>query len=180
MSLHYYKNDPLKPIINNGIILYKFLNNKLCILLCKYNDGKYDLLSHTNEINIIDRVYNATNYLILLEISNINDNLNDDLYDDSTFTLIKFVKLPEKYLNLNSQDFNTYEIITDENKIKRELKWIELKYFINFIIKNNKITAKLRNKDITKNLNLINKKISLDLTLSKLKQMISKIKTNDK
>ena len=28
--------------------------------------------------------------------------------------------------------------------------------------------------------NLINKKISLDLTLSKLKQMISKINTNDK
>ena len=167
MYLNYYKNDPLKPIMIICIILYKFTNNKLYILLCKNNDGKYDLI-HTNNDNIIERIYNATNYLILLDITTFDNNFNEDFYDETTFTLIKFIKLPDNYLNVKSEDFNNYEIITDEIKVKRELKWIDLKYFNNFIIKNNKITSKLKNKDITKNLNSIHKKISLDLTLNKI------------
>ena len=153
----YYKNDPIKQIMNIGIILFKFQNNNIYILLCQNFDGKYDLIYHmymnmhmnmnntsTDDI-IIERLYNATNYQILLEKTNNQINY-DELYDDCTLTLIKFIKLPNNYIHLNSSDFNYYEVITDEKKNKRELKWIELKYFNNFILKNNKITQRLKNK----------------------------------
>jgi hypothetical protein len=98
--------------------------------------------------------------LILLE-NNLH-NFNDEFYNETTFTLIKFIKLPVNYFELKSTDFNSYEIITDDEKIKRELKWTELKYF-------NKVAKKLKNKDITKNLNKIYKNYTLSLTLNKIK-----------
>jgi hypothetical protein len=167
--MYYYKNDPIKPIMFLGILLYKFVDNKLYILLYQSRDSKYDLIYHTNKNKnndihideiIIDRVYNATNYLILLE-NNLH-NFNDEFYNETTFTLIKFIKLPVNYFELKSTDFNSYEIITDDEKIKRELKWTELKYF-------NKVAKKLKNKDITKNLNKIYKNYTLSLTLNKIK-----------
>ena len=167
----YYKNDPLKPIMFIGILLYKFVDNRLYILLYQSIDSKYDLIYYTNKNNelpldeiISERVYNATNYLILLE-NNLH-NFNDELYNETTFTLIKFIKLSDNYLYLRSIDFNSYEIITDDEKIKRKLKWVELKYF-------NKVAKKLNNKDITKNitknLNKIYKNYTLSLTLNKIK-----------
>ena len=62
-----------------------------------------------------------------------------------------------------------YEIITDDKRIKRQLTWIDLKYFNNFILKHNKITQRLKNKDINKNLNKIYKNYNLYSTLSKIK-----------
>jgi hypothetical protein len=175
----YYKNDPLKPIIFIEIILYKFENNKMYILLYENLESKYDLIYElTNEIidfnEIIDlneiikkRVYNATNYLINLE--EINKEQINELYDDVIFGLIRFIKLPDKYIGIISLDFNFYEIITDDKKIKRQLTWIELKYFNNFILKYNKITQRLKNRDINKNLNKIYKNFYLYSTLNKIK-----------
>jgi len=165
--MYYYKNDPMKPIMLIGILLYKFVDNKLYILLYQSIDSKYDLLYDTNKNNdisidelISERVYNATNYLILLD--NNSYNFNDEFYNETTFTLIKFIKLFGNYLNIRSIDFNLYEIITDDKKIKRELKWVELKYFT-------KVAKKLKNKDIIKNLNKIYKNYTLSLTLNKIK-----------
>jgi hypothetical protein len=173
----YYKDDPLKPIIFIGIILYKFENNKLYILLCENLESKYDLiyemtyemtyvLLNFNEI-IVNRIYNATNYLIHLE--EIKKEIIDEFYDDVTFGLIRFIKLPDKYTRIKSNDFNLYEIVTDDKKIKRKLTWIDLKYFNNFILKNNKITHRLKNRDINKNLNKIYKNYNLYSTLNKIK-----------
>lgn len=171
----YYKDDPLKPIIFIGIILYKFENNKFYILLCQNLESKYDLLYENindlldlvdiNEI-ICNRIYNATNYLI--NLGGNKEQINE-FYDDITFGLIRFIKLPDKYTKLSSVDFNLYEVQTDEKKIKRILRWIELRYFNNFILKNNKITQKLKNKDIIKNLNKIYKNYNLYSTLNKIK-----------
>lgn len=179
----YYKDDPLKPIIFIGIILYKFENNKFYILLCQSLESKYDLiyengnelldLEDLNEI-ICNRIYNATNYLINLEeinkeqIQKEKEQINE-FYDDITFGLIRFIKLPDKYTKLTSIDFNLYEIQTDEKKIKRILRWVELKYFNNFILKNNKVMQRLKNKDIIKNLNKIYKNYNLYSTLNKIK-----------
>jgi len=180
----YYKNDPLKPIIFVGIILYKFENNKFYILLYQNLESKYDIIYDTtnklidldlNEI-ICNRIYNATNYLIHLEemknekINQTNqiDQINE-FYDEITFGLIRFIKIPDKYADLKTFDFNFYEIQTDEKKIKRILRWIELRYFNNFLLKNNKITQKLKNKDIIKNLNKIYKNHNLYSTLNKIK-----------
>lgn len=179
----YYKDDPLKPIIFIGIILYKFENNKFYILLCQSLESKYDLiyengnelldLEDLNEI-ICNRIYNATNYLINLEeikkeqIQKEKEQINE-FYDDITFGLIRFIKLPDKYTKLTSIDFNLYEIQTDEKKIKRILRWVELKYFNNFILKNNKVMQRLKNKVIIKNLNKIYKNYNLYSTLNKIK-----------
>jgi hypothetical protein len=180
----YYKDDPLKPIIFIGIILYKFENNKFYILLSQNLESKYDLIYEiyadkicTNELldlnDIINnRIYNATNYLIDFKDINkeqINKEQINDFYDDITFGLIRFIKLPDKYTKLTSFDFNLYEIQTDEKKIKRKLIWIEYKYFNNFLLKNNKVTHKLKNKDIIKNLNKIYKNYNLYSTLNKIK-----------
>lgn len=171
--MNYYNNDPLKLIMHIGVILYKFAENKLYIFLCENLECKYDLIYYDNNIieNIINRVYNATNYLILLDIDTVNEQQINDFYDELSFTLIKFIKLPDNYCDLKSIDFNLYEIISDDIKIKRELKWIELKYFNNFILKNNKVTNKLKNKDILKNLNKIHKNYILCLTLHKIKSI---------
>lgn len=175
----YYKNDPLKPIIFIGIILYKFENNKFYILLYENLESKYDLIYETindsldsldlNEI-IINRVYNVTNYLIHLEeIKKENREILNEFYDDITFGLIRFINLPDKYTRIKSNEFNLYEIVTDDKKIKRQLTWIDLKYFNNFILKNNKITQRLKNKGINKNLNKIYKNYNLYSTLNKIK-----------
>jgi hypothetical protein len=171
----YYKNDPIKQIINVGVIIFKIENNMIYILLCHNLDGKYDLIYQMINFDyedniyiddiIIERVYNSTNYQILLD----KNSMNEELYDDTSLSLIKFIKLNNHYLHLKSTDFNLYEIISDEKKIKRELKWIELKYFNNFILKNNKITQRLKNKDITKILNKIYKNYKLCLTLNKVR-----------
>ena len=159
----YYKNNPLNLILNIGIILYKFVNGKLYILFNQNIDMTYDLIYVKNindniDDNIKNRIYDATNYLIQLEeIESIND-----LYDDTTFSLIKFIKLPEKYYDLKSTHFNYYEVITDDKKIKRELKWIEFKY-------SNNLIKRLKNKDIINNLNKIYKKYILNSTLNKIK-----------
>jgi len=160
----YHKNNPINLILNIGIILYKFVNDKLYILLYQNKEGKYDLIYNKiiNDVTIdelvVNRIYDVTNYLILLEeIDTIND-----LYDDTTFTLIKFIKLPQKYFYLVSKDFNYYEVITDDKKIKRELKWIEFKY-------SNNLIHKIKNMDITKTLNKIYKKNILYSTLNKIK-----------
>ena len=111
----YYKDDPLKPIIFIGIILYKFENNKFYILLCQNLESNYDLIyENTNELLdlielneiICNRIYNATNYLIHLEeinkeqIQKEKEQINE-FYDDVTFGLIRFIKLPEKYTKLS-------------------------------------------------------------------------------
>ena len=160
----YHKNNPINLILNIGIILYKFVNDKLYILLYQNKEGKYDLIYNKiiNDVTIdelvVNRIYDVTNYLILLEeIDTIND-----LYDDTTFTLIKFIKLPQKYFYLKSKDFNYYEVITDDKKIKRELKWIEFKY-------SNNLIHKIKIMDITKTLNKIYKKNILYSTLNKIK-----------
>lgn len=175
----YYKDNPLKPIIFIGIILYKFENNKIYILLYQNLESKYDLIyENINDLILVDlneiinnRIYSATNYLI--DLKEINKEQINEFYDDETLGLIRFIKLPDKYTNLTSDDFNLYEIQTDEKKIKRILRLIELRYFNNFILKNNKITNKLKNKDIIKNivinLNKIYKNYKLYSTLNKIK-----------
>lgn len=171
----YHNNNPIKPIINIGVILYKFINNKLHILLCKIDD-KYDLIYYTNNSiansasvcdRVIERIYNATNYLILLDINDIKKNTTFESYDELSLTIIKFIQIPNNYLYLESFYFNCYEIITDDEKIKRELKWIEFEYFNNRIIFNNKVQTRLKNKDVTKILHSIYK--NHNLYLNKIK-----------
>jgi len=150
----YYNNDPLKPIMNISLFLYKFVNCKLFLLLYDDFSGLYDAInispmnndsdSNSDIFDIItERIYHVSNYQIEFK-TNSAINSQNEYYDDNTLTMIKLLELPYEYENLTSSDFNFYEIITDEKKIKRKLIWFTYDNVIKYILKYNKIKQKIK------------------------------------
>ena len=149
-EITYINNDPTKPVKYIGIIFFCCKNNKIKFLLLenimtKYEDIGLDI-SITN--NICDILRIQTNYLIDLELDDLSKLYSKDIYISQELTLIKFIRAPENIIELKSEDFGTYTVISNDKKIKTHINWIEKDYILKVLSKFNKLSKKLNHREI--------------------------------
>lgn len=152
----YLDNDPTKPLIYIGIIFYTFCMklNKMKYLLIENNNSKYedigikidefDYNHNDNNHNkiIINALQFHTNFLIDLteeEFDKLNQ-FSKQIYIPSEMSLIKFVKANENISNLKSQDFGSYTVKSNDEKIRRYIKWIDKTYLFRFLYRFKKMS----------------------------------------
>ena len=187
----YLDNDPTKPLIYIGIIFYTFCMklNKMKYLLIENNNSKYEdigiKLDEINQFDLNKNIINAlqfhTNYLIDLidligeeEIEKLNYE-SKQVYIPSEMSLIRFIKAPEDITKLKSEDFGSYTVKSNDEKIRRYIKWIDKTYLFRFLYRFKKMSKKLNNKEIIDAFKSIESENNLNLVLSNIHK---KIKSN--
>ena len=56
--------------------------------------------------------------------------------------LIKFISSPDIITNLKSEDFGLYTFVSNDEKIKRTIKWVEKEYLFRVLNRFNKLSKK--------------------------------------
>jgi hypothetical protein len=178
-NLLYIDNDPTKPVIYIGIIFYAYFQKDNCIkfLLMENSFAKYEdigIIIDNNNIdnNIIRAIQFHTNFLI-----DLSEDLNtikspQDIYISSEMSLIRFVKAPNEFINFKTTDFGSYTVKSNDEKIKRYIKWIDYNYLFKFLYKFNKMSKKLVDKHIIDKFKSINSEHNLNLILSDIHKKI--------
>jgi hypothetical protein len=136
--------------------------------------------TNINETNINETIASAikfhTNYLIDLTEKEIERivNLKDSkqVYIPYDMSLIKFVKAPPEISNLKSKDFGIYTVKSNDEKIRRYIKWIDKTYLFRFLYRSKKISKKLNNKEVIDTFKSINSENNLNLVLSNIHKKI--------
>ena len=149
-EITYMNNDPTKPIIYIGVIFFCCKNNKMRFLLMENDMTKYEDIGmdiHKSN-NICDILRIHTNYLIDLELEDINKLYSKDVYISQELTLIKFIHAPQNIIDIKNEDFGTHTVLSNDKKIKRHINWIDRDYILKVLSKYNKLTKKLNNKEI--------------------------------
>ena len=193
----YLDNDPTKPLIYIGIIFYTFCMklNKMKYLLIENNNSKYedigikidqfdhfDYNDNDNDNNdnnnhnkiIINALQFHTNFLINLmeeELDKLNQ-FSKQIYIPSEMSLIKFVKANENISNLKSEDFGSYTVKSNDEKIRRYIKWIDKTYLFRFLFRFKKMSKKLNNKEIIDSFKSIESENHLNLVLFNIHKKI--------
>ncbi len=149
-EITYMNNDPTKPIIYIGVIFFCSKNNKIKFLLLENNMAKYEDIGLDIRIsnNICDILRIQTNYLVDLELEDISSLYSKDIYISQELTLIKFIHAPQNIIDLKDEDFGTYTVISNDEKIKRRINWIDKDYILKVLSKFNKLSKKLNKKEI--------------------------------
>jgi hypothetical protein len=149
-NIIYINNDPTKPVMYIGVIFFCCKNNKMKFLLLENIMTKYEDIGLDISIsnNICDILRIQTNYLIDLELEDINKLYSKDIYISQELTLIKFIRAPENIIELKSEDFGAYTVLTNDKKNKRHINWIDKDYILKVLSKFNKLSKKLNNKEV--------------------------------
>jgi hypothetical protein len=177
----YIDNDPTKPVMYIGVIFfyrYNFENNKskTKFLLLENNMTKYEDIGIDISIsnNICDILRIHTNYLIDLTDEELNKLYSKQIYISQELALIKFIHAPENIINLKYEDFGTYTVLSNDNKIKRRINWIDKDYIFKVLSKFNKLSKKLHNKEIMDMFKNIEVESNINSTLKSIHKSIHK------
>jgi hypothetical protein len=182
----YLDNDPTKPFIYIGIIFYTFCVklNKMKYLLIENNNSKYEDFGikldqmNLDQMNLNTLIMNAlqfhTNYLIDLteEEMEIFNSDSKQVYIPSEMSLIKFIKASKDITNLKSEDFGSYTVKSNTEKIRRHIKWIDKTYLFRFLYRFKKMSKKLNNKEIIDVFKSIESENNLNLILFNIQKKI--------
>ena len=183
----YLNNDPTKPLIYIGIVFYTFCMklNKMKYLLLENNNSKYedigikiDEFYNDNNYNkiIIEALHLHTNYLIDLtdeQLERLSENGNSiQVYISSEMSLIRFVKANDDIINLKSDDFGSYTVKSNDEKIRRHIKWVDKTYLFRFLYRFKKMSKKLNNKEIIDSFKSIESENHLNLVLFNIHKKI--------
>ena len=188
-NLLYIDNDPTKPIIYVGVIFFSSINNKTHFLLMENNLAKYgDIgINIENKVqtyintqdtqdfinnNIIKALQLHTNFLIDITCDEINLLESRKVYIPSEMALIKFIKAPELISKLKSFDFGSFTVKTNDEKIRRNIKWIDKTYLFRFLFKFKKTSKKINSKEILDTFRTIDSENNLNLVLNNIYKKI--------
>ena len=193
-KLIYIDNNPIKPVIYIGVIFFSFNKNdkKIRFLLkenniCKYEDIGLNIDSINDSLNdsindsINDAIINSlqfhTNYLIdfdRTDLEKLNNIYSKDIYIPSEMALIKFISSPDIITNLKSEDFGLYTFVSNDEKIKRTIKWVEKEYLFRVLNRFNKLSKKINNKEVLDTIRLVESEIKMNNILKSIKNVILK------
>lgn len=173
----FYLDDNVnKPIRAGGVIIYKFINNIMYVLLIERNGLYEDIGGCTEESDkthidtVVREVYEESNKLI--KRKNTRNKLKKaySYYIPNSKYIIYFIEATIRQQNMTSNDFGNYEL---HDNIERTINWIPLSHFLNKTIAKYKHNNRIKHTHIYQKLRQIrNTKI--------LRQSILKIinKTN--
>lgn len=153
-KIFYYNDDDTKPICAGGLVLYKFVNDKLELLLIdkkKYEDigGKIEKTDNGIYETIMREVDEETNGIIKGDTIKNRLLKAHNVYIPHAKYIIYFVKANNDEEKLDENDFGDIE---NHDKIKRKIIWMPysilnskniMKYKINERIKSIKFFDKL-------------------------------------
>ena len=194
-SIIYVDNDPTKPVIYIGSILFFCQDNKIRFLLLENLSAKFEDIgigldnednNYTSESdnedninkNIIDTIIIKalrlhTNYLIDITVEYIEKTYTKQVYIPSEMALIKFISITDDAItNLKSEDFGMYTVKNNEDKTKRYIKWIEKSYFFRTLHRFNKISKKLNNKEVLDGIRSVESENKLKKVLKSIRNKI--------
>jgi hypothetical protein len=174
-NIVYIDNDPTKPVIYIGVILFFSQDKKIKYLLLENNLSKYEdiglgfgdfdlninddfnssenLSNNNNNNNYINQIIKKslsyhTNYLIDMNIFDLEKSYSKQVYIPSEMSIIKFISVPDEFKFLKSEDFGLYTVKSNDVKIKRRIKWIERSYLLRTLSRFNKLSKKLNTKEM--------------------------------
>jgi len=194
-SIIYVDNDPTKPVIYIGSILFFCQDNKIRFLLLENSSAKFEDIGigldnednnynseSDNEDNINKNIIDTiiikalrlhTNYLIDITVEYIEKAYTKQIYIPSEMALIKFISITDDAItNLKSEDFGMYTVKTNEDKIKRYIKWVEKSYFFRTLYRFNKISKKINNKEILDGMRSVESENKLKKVLKSIRNKI--------
>jgi hypothetical protein len=207
-SIIYVDNDPTKPVIYIGCILFFCQDKKIKFLLLENSSAKFDDIgigldiedinydSESDNENINNNLNNNlidtiiikalrlhTNYLLDITPEYIEKSYTKQVYIPSEMALIKFISVSEdtiidfqninlKIIDLKSEDFGMYTVKSNEDKIKRYIKWIEKSYFFRTLHRFNKISKKLNNKEVLDAMRTVESENKLKRVLKSIRKKI--------
>lgn len=173
-NIVYIDNDPTKPVIYIGVILFFSQDKKIKYLLLENNLSKYEdiglsfgdfdltmnddfnsseslnINNNNNYINqiIIKSLRYHTNFLIDINLIDLEKTYMKQVYIPSEMSIIKFIAIPDEFKSLKSEDFGIYTVKSNDVKIKRHIKWIEKSYLLRTLSRFNKLSKKLNTKEM--------------------------------
>jgi hypothetical protein len=195
-NLLYIDKDPTKPLMYIGVIFFSYNTDKKTHFLlmennlAKYsdiginienyidesqNDNNIDIDTDTNDIinkYIINALKFHSNYLIDITVDEIGLLESRKIYIPSEMALIKFIKAPEIISKLKPNDFGSFTVKTNEEKIRRNIKWIDKTYLFRFLFRFKKISKRLNNKEILDTFRIIDSENNLNQVLNNIYKKI--------
>jgi hypothetical protein len=196
-NIVYIDNDPTKPVIYIGVILFFSQDKKIKYLLLENNLSKYEDLglgfgdfdlninddfnssenlnnNNNNYINqiIIKSLRYHTNYLIDTKLIDLEKSYSKQVYIPSEMSIIKFISVPDEFKFLKSEDFGIYTVKSNDIKIKRHIKWIERSYLLRTLSRFNKLSKRLNTKEMLDAFKSVESENSLNNVLKTIRKNI--------
>uniref|UniRef100_A0A6C0EAI7 Nudix hydrolase domain-containing protein n=1 Tax=viral metagenome TaxID=1070528 RepID=A0A6C0EAI7_9ZZZZ len=124
----YYNNDKSKPVTAAGLIIYKFEEDKMKLLLIEsrgqYEDigGRVDEDDKTIIDTVVREVYEESNKLI--KRKNTRKKLQDapSVYNAKCKYVVYFIEATKRQKEMTKKDFGDKEL---HDNIKRTISWID-------------------------------------------------------
>jgi hypothetical protein len=138
----YFEDDKTKPIRAGGVLIYKFVDDQIKLLMIKtnYNDeirfedigGKTDINDVTEFDTVSREVSEETNLIINQQIIKYQLKNSTSIYIPNSKYILYLVEANLYERNLKSNYFGNKEIYDD---IKRTIHWINLETYLNNKVK---------------------------------------------
>jgi hypothetical protein len=158
-KIFYYDDDDTKPIHACGLVLYKFIDDKLELLLIdknKFEDigGKVENIDNNIYDTVMREVEEETNGII--KGNDIKKRLLKayNVYIPHAKYIIYFIKANSDEEKLNEKDFGNIE---NKDKIKRKILWIPFSILNKKNIMKYKISERIKSMKFFDKLNIIQK-----------------------
>ena len=159
------------PITSGGVIIYRFINNNMELLLIESRGGFEDLGGRIDETDkniyttISREAYEESN--CILDIKNIKTRLKSAsfIYNPRSKYIVYIIEANKYEMKLLSNDFGDHEIYDD---IVRTINWIPLDIFLLPDIIKHKLNWRLKSKklfDLLKTIQ-IDKKMNINMFLT--------------
>lgn len=148
----FFNDDPSKPILAAGLILYKMSGSKMHLLMIsksKIEDigGKIEHIDKSVHETVIREVSEETNNILSMTLDRLK-NCNQ-IYIPSSKYVIHIVKANNSEKNLNSDDFGDYEIDeSSKDMSKRNIIWIDLDTMFSPMFVKSKLNPRIMSKDL--------------------------------
>ena len=151
MSKVFYINNDTDIVSSGGVLLYRFINGEMELLLSDtrglYEDlgGKVDDNDKNINSSISREVHEESNGLIDKKSIKARLLKNNPIYIKKSKYLLYILHATPKERTLKSEDFGNKEIHDD---INRTIKWIPLDIFLSQKIIKHRLNWRLKNKKI--------------------------------
>jgi len=150
-KIFYLNDDPEKELTAGGVLIYKFTDGKLKLLIQEsrglYEDlgGRADDDDKNIHSTIAREAYEESNKL--LKKKSIKERLSkaEYVYSKPNKYIVYVIKASDEEVNLKSKDFGSKE---EHDDIDRTIKWISLDKFLESDIIKYKLNFRLKNKNL--------------------------------
>ena len=147
----FFNDDPSKPVLAAGLILYRMNESKMHLLMVsdpKISDigGKVEHIDKSVHETVVREVLEETNNILSITLDRLKNCTQ--IYIPSSKYVIHILKANDSEKNLSSSDFGDKEINDSDKSLKRDIIWIDLTTMFSPLFVKSKLNPRVMSKDL--------------------------------